>query len=143
MEQENLGSILFLDVDGVLNRVGTKERSCHGTYGIEPSKAAMVLEIVEKTFCSVVVSSSWRKYDDLYAEIIRSIPNVVIGRTPVDRSGAYKCRGEEILQWIKSNSDISPFEEVFVHTDAREGLTHELKNRAISLMNEQEPRLYV
>ena len=136
--------ILFLDVDGVLNRTGTRERSCHGTYGVEPEKVAMVHEIVDKTGCSIVVSSTWRKFEDLYTELLSSFPQV-IGKTPVLPRPA--IRGDEIAMFIDElggdhtiailddDRDMGRLVNRLVRTRGDTGLTHELKDQVIELLS--------
>jgi hypothetical protein len=48
--------ILFLDIDGVLNN-----SSFRGEFGdFDPSKVRLLLDIIVKTNCNIVISSSWK-----------------------------------------------------------------------------------
>ena len=47
--------VLFLDVDGVLNRCGKSAQ------GLEEDKVALLKQIVAATGCRIVLSSTWRK----------------------------------------------------------------------------------
>jgi hypothetical protein len=149
-------AVLFLDVDGVLNRVGTRERSPHGTYGVETAKVELLCEIVGATDCDIVVSSTWRKYDDLMTHLHDRLENLsarIIGTTPVlDRrtdSGLYvaKVRGDEIQAWLDEHPEVNRFVIVdddsdmahlaphLVKTNGREGLTAELTDDVIRRLN--------
>ena len=108
--------ILFLDVDGVLNKLGstpetrTKQRVREGglIIGVEPELCRIVEEIVESTGCKVVLSSSWRDSDPNDEGMVYLKENLNFGFydiTPRTRTG---FRGEDILQWFcnNSNSDV-------------------------------------
>ena len=67
--KENKTKVLFLDIDGVLNSDSffnsdyyKKLRQSKGEQGCmhDPRKIALLSEIVKKTHCKVVMSSSWR-----------------------------------------------------------------------------------
>lgn len=100
--------VLFLDVDGVLNCRGTRERSPHRTLGVEPSKASLVRRIVAVTGARIVLSSTWRKYPDLVGylwECLGPEPRERwAGSTPV--LGGF--RGEEIAAWLAANPGAGP-----------------------------------
>ena len=150
-------AVLFLDVDGVLNRVGTCERSPHGTYGVEMEKVKMLRDIVAATGCKIVVSSTWRKYDDLMAylreQIGGGVSSQIIGETPVlDRrtaSGIHvaKVRGDEIQAWLDENpevkrivildddSDMAHLAPHLVKTNGRKGLSAEIAETVIRRLN--------
>lgn len=152
-------AVLFLDVDGVLNRVGTRERSPHGTYGVEMEKVKLLRDIVAATNCKIVVSSTWRKYDDLMAYLREQLgggaSSQIVGETPVlDRraeSGLYvaKVRGDEIQAWLDENPEVTRFVIVdddsdmahlaphLVKTNGREGLTAELAETVIRRLNDR------
>lgn len=155
-------AVLFLDVDGVLNKVGTRERSPHGTYGIEPGMVKILRDIVAATDCKIVVSSTWRKYDDLMKhlcdELGGNLETRIIGKTPVlDRqmdSGIWvgKVRGDEIQAWLDSNpeyqncrmvildddGDMAHLMPHLVLTHGCEGLTPEIASDVIRRLNAQD-----
>ena len=60
--------VLFLDIDGVLNSVqyfkSKKYNKTKGNYlcDIDTDKLPLIQEIIEKTHCKVVLSSSWRYF---------------------------------------------------------------------------------
>ena len=51
--------IIFLDIDGVVNCISTKERF-NGLIGVEQEKITLVKQIVEATDAKIVLSSTWR-----------------------------------------------------------------------------------
>jgi len=52
---------IFLDVDGVLNCLGTKERF-NGYLGIEDEKVSLLAELVKKSKANILLTSSWKEY---------------------------------------------------------------------------------
>lgn len=150
-------AVLFLDVDGVLNRVGTKEKSPYGTYGIEPAKAEMVRRIMRETGCLLVVSSTWRRYRDLLHHLWQQLgcewKERWAGNTPIldtrTESGLYTAvvRGDEIQAWLDKHPEVTRFvildddgdmKHLMPHlllTHGCEGLTDELTEAAIRRLN--------
>lgn len=87
--------VLFLDVDGVLNT--TKSKSF---YSLGKSYLRRLSEVVEKTGCRVVISSTWRK-DPFMLKVLRKRLQYrgieIYGTTPIAKSGP---RGAEIQAWL-------------------------------------------
>lgn len=55
--------VLFLDVDGVLNHttfIRDHARNHNNLFAIDPEKVILLQEIVFKTDCKIVLSSTWR-----------------------------------------------------------------------------------
>ena len=52
--------MIFLDVDGVLNNIATRERSNNGMIGIDPVKVQLLKEIKDQTGARIVLTSTWR-----------------------------------------------------------------------------------
>ncbi len=135
--------IIFLDIDGVLNRCGiipehrTKTRNAHGCIGLEPELVDMLVCMLEQTGAQVVLSSSWRMFDDLVIDIENAgIP--IFART--EKLGGE--RGEEVDRWlceylqenpdaqvqyaiIDDETDFYPTQPLF-QTNGAEGLTDDL-----------------
>ena len=147
-------SVLFLDVDGVLNRCG------QSGHGLESDKVALLKEIIDATGCEVVLSSTWRKHGHLLRRIHKMMEDM--GRelhsiTPVldsQSSGAWGSpvwisprRGQEITQWIRENGtpnrfvilddddDMLDLLPKLVHTNSFEGLTSDLAREVIRRLN--------
>ena len=53
--------IIFLDIDGVVNRWDTKERAPSKVIGVEQCLIALIKQIVDATGAKIVLSSTWRK----------------------------------------------------------------------------------
>lgn len=123
--------VLFLDVDGVLNRYGSNNN------GLDGDKLLLLQRVIEMTGCAIVISSTWRKWnrtmDRLVHELLKIGANI-IGVTPeLDQS-----RGKEIDAWIAQMSftgkfvildddpDMEPLHEHHVQTNPYQGLTSEL-----------------
>jgi hypothetical protein len=157
----NFMKVLFLDVDGVLNCSTTKERCKFpdgggGLLGVEQSKCELVRKIVRETGCHIVLSSTWRKHRDmlpyLWSEL--QLRDKWVGSTPelppqkIDTFYRSTPRGDEIAKWISDNpecdrfvildddSDMSSVIHRLVNTDFRTGLTIELAEKAIAMLNE-------
>lgn len=95
--------ILFLDIDGVVNCVSTKQRH-RGAIGIDPHMAFMVGKIVLDTGCSVVLSSSWRHWEEGMKEIRRQVVDF-IDTTGRDLYG----RGKEIQNWLDQHPEVTKY----------------------------------
>lgn len=144
--------IIFLDIDGVLNRLGTDRRTrvrFRGFIGMDPELVERFNKLVETTGASVVLSSTWRM-SDTWREDMRQngITCDFIDRTPYLRNGdgIHLERGEEIDMWIcqwltedltreldayaiiDDDADMMPSQPLF-KTDYAEGLTQEIADR--------------
>jgi len=88
--------ILFLDVDGVLNRCG------HSAQGLESDKLDLLQWIVTRSRCDVVVSSTWRTLPDCKRRLLRALAERDI--EPIGCTPDLNCsRGTEISVWLKLN----------------------------------------
>lgn len=136
--------LIFLDIDGVLNRLGTENRTTtrwRGFIGMEPELVIRFNELCENTGAKVVLSSTWRLDPD-WREVMKAngLRCEFIDRTPSDGNE----RGEEVDEWlcaflkketvekyviIDDDSDFYPTQPLF-KTDYREGLTAE---RAVAI----------
>lgn len=152
--------VLFLDVDGVLNRCGKSNQ------GLESDKCDLLADICRVTGCKVVVSSTWRKYprlmEDRLLPMFRSRGVECIGQTPVmngehkllDGSMLYtaKPRHMEITAWLAEHPEVTQYAIVdddrdaddgtgrYVRTDSFEGLTTILALRLERLLHPRNAR---
>lgn len=104
-------SVLFLDIDGVLNSTSywhdAGEKLPMGKAGaIDPQAVARLNQIVQSTNCMVVLSSSWRSQgyehvDKMLQE--RGFKWRLIHQTPV-KEGCPRCA--EIDEWLSLNADL-------------------------------------
>lgn len=100
--------ILFLDIDGVLNKLSDKE----AVY-MNPKLVAILNEAFELLSFEVVVSSTWRKCFD-WKTLLGYFELFGLSFTPIDKTpilpfaDSYldiKCRGDEIEEWMDLQSD--------------------------------------
>ena len=143
--------MLFLDVDGVLNRCGKSPMK------LEPDLLANLVRIVEETDCRIVLSSTWRIMDRAMKELKFAFDDLGIildGATPdlchVMENGIYaaKERGHEIQAWmddnftparfciLDDNTDMAHLLPKLIKTDSFEGLTDAITERVISSLKQ-------
>ncbi len=107
--------VLFLDVDGVLNRTGYRPRESHGLRSwIEPELAERLNHVLRTLSADVVMSSDWRLHrteaelgDELAAA---GITCTLRGTTPVLPDAP---RWREIEAWMTEHT-LAPSEMVIV-----------------------------
>jgi hypothetical protein len=107
-------SIIFLDIDGVLNKGLVYSNSpvedviINKHYGwMNRSLIENFNKLVSETKAHIVVSSSWRYNNINKNQRMLSAFNVngkVIGQTP--ELNHESCRGDEIKAWLKSNEKL-------------------------------------
>lgn len=151
-------TVLFLDIDGVLNRTPQEMGS------LMPEKVALLDGIVMSTGCRVVITSSWRRSPEKMqqvAKMLRDLNNgegCIWGETPVmdyESPSFGGCgpimlpvdRGIEIKTWLEKHDEvkvfvvlddeaINGFEHVHVRTDSGTGLTAASAGAVIKRLNE-------
>lgn len=147
--------IVFLDLDGVVNNKTTMDRVTIDPSRpcdiVDPVNAKALNRITDTTGAWIVVTSTWRfRYPARsmmqIALLSLGITGMVEGTTP--RLDGEKIRGLEIQAWfdghpdwkdaefvvIDDDSDITPFESRFVHTNHEFGLTEADADRAIAML---------
>jgi hypothetical protein len=95
--------VLFLDIDGVVNNKRTKENFKSFT-AIDPAMAALVQRIVQNTGCEIVLSSSWRLFQNSRDELERKICKFA-DITPI----LHAPRGYEIKVWLTLHPEIEHY----------------------------------
>jgi len=138
-------SVLFLDIDGVLNsdeydggahrggEPGLWENPTVETICWDPMAVARLRRIVARTGCAIVISSAWRGYPEAHSvwkwkQIFgcygwHDVP--VIGETPrLPATGPYlsdliesSFRGDEVLAWLKDNGPVRAYVCLDDHDD--------------------------
>lgn len=153
--------IIFLDIDGVLNsrkylqsfrykkrRTRLKFPDCD----LDLVAIQHLNKICRETGAYIVISSSWREFDDCIPALQRNGLNApVVGKTPVlERATA--TRGEEIDAWtgwenhkiskyliLDDDSDmLQPQKKNLLQTTIQHGLDEEITNKAVNHFKETE-----
>lgn len=138
--------VIFLDIDGVLNRLGKAEEGrtttrWRGFIGMETELVNRFNSLVEQLNVNVVLSSTWRLDDDWREEMkANGLTCQFLDKTP--HLPGY-LRGSEISAWVEGhpevtkyaiiddNSDMLPGQPFF-QTSYREGLTEEIAQKIIN-----------
>ncbi len=156
--------IIFLDIDGVLNNLYTKE-TFEGFVFVEDEKILLLKEIIESTNAEIVLTSTWRKgwfykehnnsYNGEEVWLFEALQEKLneYGIELFDYTEEIGLRGEEISKWLEDNNDkkiesyvvIDDMDEselhqhtsYFIQTDIEEGLTKMYVEQAISLLNKE------
>ncbi len=101
-------TIVFLDVDGVLNNSTTRDRVCH-MVGLDDRKIAILKEIVDFLNADIILSSSWKENwhktlkaaQDEFADALDE-RLAAFGLRIADRTyDSGFDRGKGILEWIR------------------------------------------
>lgn len=147
-----MSSVIFLDIDGVLNNTPWMSKSGFGT--LDPANVLMLDRLVQLTDAVLVISSDWRCYHS-YKALCRNlcdqgVPNRFLGITPVleAESGnrGILPRGLEIDTWLQTNrwmgsfvilddrSDMEPHMDRLVQTDHNRGLVETDVQKAVTIL---------
>lgn len=162
MSDEIATSIIFLDVDGVLNCDSAKALAPSGALGVMDSKVKLLKTIVNLTGAKVVLSSDWRlcepgnrDYKYLENKLWYKGGIKIYGKTPdID----WRRRGQEILAWLWQHPAVTSwvvlddimFEDFsrlefaghLVITDYRVGLTDSDALKAIKILRNEYTEEY-
>lgn len=151
---EGLEKVIFLDVDGVLNN-GTWAQRMYKEEGVRvyaedllEDRALRLLKLlVDETGARIVISSAWRRIPTAYDNLITQLHHhgiEVADQTPYVGSE----RGDDITAWfsrhpnteryviLDDDSDMGDHMEHLVKTDFNTGLTREIVDRCIALLND-------
>ena len=95
--------VLFLDIDGVVNNEHTRKK--FGDFiTLDPARVALVQRIVRNTGCEIVLSSSWRLFQNSRDELERKICKFA-DITPI----LHAPRGYEIKVWLTLHPEIEHY----------------------------------
>lgn len=153
--------ILFLDVDGVLNTQATLSAgtSC---WLLDENRLLLLKEIVDKTSCQIVLTSTWRCYEQGKSTLRQYFRkhgiHLWISQTKdlndgsgAWSSGSYRPRKEEISQWLIDNqidtlvdkiaildddTDACLVGDWFFRTSFNDGLTKAIADKIIHFLGE-------
>lgn len=137
--------VLFLDVDGVLNRCGKSNQ------GLETDKCDLLADICRETGCKIVVSSTWRKYPHLMKNrllpMFQSRGIECIGQTAdltsaLDHSVlvASVSRHVEIREWLTQNPEVTRYAIVDDDTDADDGTGRYIRTNSFEGLTEEKAK---
>lgn len=136
--------VLFLDIDGVVNCATTTQRH-RGTIGIDPYMALLVGRIILATDCKVVLSSTWRLWENEREEVRKQVYEF-IDCTPRLND---RIRGNEIKAWLDQHTEVQRYaildddsdmlpEQMpnFFKTSWQTGITQEIVDKVIKHFNQ-------
>ena len=145
--------VLFLDIDGVLNRTGYRPEVSLGLRSwVEPDLARRANEVLQATGAVVVLSSDWRRGRDLahlQGELAAAgLPCRLVGTTPV----LGRERWREIEAWLTAHAvpvssvaivddgyDMGPLAARFVRVSPLTGFDDDAAARIRTLLAVQAP----
>lgn len=133
--------VIFLDVDGVLSLPSGSMIS------LNKKRIKLLSLIIEATSAKIVISSTWRTDNKYYQRLHRHFSYrqlKIFDCTPI----LHRARGEEIKFWLDNHPEVSKYviiddintmlpeqQEYFLQTSADIGLTHEIVDKCINLLN--------
>ena len=149
LEDDYMDKVLFLDIDGVLNSAYFFKNRQNKESDLDINAVKILENIVEKTNCAVVLSSSWRMFGLEYVneEFLK-----IKSRLEIDyyTTTKHMDRGLQIKQFIEENNidnyvvvddEICDIKQHLdssrvVKTEFRgDGLNHEIADKIIELLN--------
>lgn len=164
--EQTAARILFLDFDGVLNSSqwmtdDPQAAMANGVVGIDPRVIPLLNQIVDRTGCTVVVSSTWRIFTRLMGlkDILhgKGFTGKVSGTTPTPfrlDDGTCSRRGDEIHEYLQiqrqlhdhvefvildDDSDMGQYVDRLVQTSTQYGLTQEHVDKVVAMFAAQTP----
>lgn len=156
--------IIFLDIDGILNREGCKYL-IDGIHFVMPEKLELLKQLVDRTEARVVLSSTWRfgwinqkngitdresRHFEALRDKLLEYGIELLDHTPV-LDGTMECRGEEIDLWMKewdgeeiqslvilddlNGRYLRPYSDRLVRTSYDKGLLPKHVELAVKILN--------
>ena len=149
MTDRNL-KIIFLDVDGVINRIDpprylTPARTIDGIFTqAEPELVYWLNLIVDRTGAEIVLSSSWRYQPDWREALkVSGVVKPLLDRTPTEHIETGE-RGHQIQEWLDHHPQVERYAIIddsadmlpsqlpnFFQTSTAEGLTQEIADAVV------------
>ena len=139
-------NIVFLDIDGVLNNLGSVVACGIPSKHFDPVSVRLVAKLCENADAKIVVSSSWRN-GDLQDLACAGISSRIIDETP----HLLDIRGREIQAWLDEHEDkVTNYVildddsdmiagQNFVQTTFQDGFRFEHYVRALRYLNPDHP----
>ena len=149
---KKMTKILFLDVDGVLNKRDDYEVIGDPDPYLRVNRKLLdnLHDIIRLTGCEIVLSSSWRRLDGGREFLEDSCKIPIKDTTIIDYLPVGKVRGDEIQLWLDENpevisycivdddSDMLPIQhEHFIQTEFDYGLNKRLTYRVIQKLGKK------
>ena len=133
--------VLFLDIDGVVNKVDTHTRY-RDSVAIDPFLAFRIGKIVVETGCQVVLSSAWRLFPDLRRAVDEYVTDI-LDVTPI---AAGDFRGDEVRAWLADHPEVTRYailddgndfhpDQPLFRTSWLSGITDEIAQQVIEHLN--------
>ena len=111
--------VIFLDIDGVLNKRFSKTHAPSGCNGIENALLKRLTKIIEETDARVVLSSTWKSEIDKNLRYMTGDGKYMLNKFKYEGKfhlfdktpDASSCmmRGTEIDEWLSKRDDIESF----------------------------------
>jgi hypothetical protein len=145
-----MSPVLFLDIDGVLNSLGSVLALGDPSHHLDPVSIGLLARVCKETDAQIVVSSSWRigrTVAQLQNELDKlgawALADRFIDRTGNGHNGH---RGKQIREWLQTNgerpyvivdddSDMLPEQRpYFVHTSYEDGFRAKHYREAMKIL---------
>lgn len=131
--------VLFLDIDGVVNKKENFNPTNKPTmYPLDSYCAFLVGHIQLQTGCEVVLSSTWRLHPDGVKEVSDHVVRL-LDKTPLLRG----IRGDEVNAWLEKHPDVEVYaildddsdfydDQPLFQTTFEDGLTDEIAEKVVA-----------
>ena len=151
MDRKEPIRILFLDIDGVLNGLYTKER-INGWCFVEDILVRRLQRIVNETGAQIVISSDWRYERNLlefeaFLKKLNEFGMKIFGTTPVLNLKTIDSRQKEIEKWFETCEvpiesfcilddfyEFPQYKDRFIMTSYITGITDKDADRCIEIL---------
>lgn len=150
--------VLFLDIDGVVNkRENYNPAIKNNLYPIDSYCAFLVGRIQLETGCEVVLSSSWRHHPESVQNVSERVVELLdktidyvkydgVVRHARGHDWDHSIRGDEINQWLSEHPEVTKYailddesdfydDQPLFKTTFKDGLTDEIAKKVIEYLN--------
>jgi hypothetical protein len=109
--------ILFIDIDGVLNKLSDKPSRSTPHYcdrngrlvHSDPELVFRLNKLVDATDCKLVLSSAWRQSREWREDMkAQGIVSELLDRTPLESKDSI-CRGNDIRDWLEAHPEVDDY----------------------------------
>lgn len=150
--------VLFLDIDGVVNKRENFDPAKNpGPFPLDAYCAFLVGRIQLQTGCKVVLSSSWRYHAEARQIVSKRVTELLdhtttnfkwdgVKRFARGREWPHELRGDEVNQWLSEHPEVTKYailddeadfydDQPLFKTTFDEGLTDEIAEAVIEHLN--------